>query len=184
MCMHQSLYLSLHLQTRFGSRSDPNGIQNRMFRQFKNVCIRKALHVILWNVLLCRTKADAHDKFGFWVLQQDWLTDPNIALTKPKQKTRVQTPCSLSLSLSLLLRPAIKVWFQKIVRRAWSRANMHTKSYNLIRLCVQWSPHAERNFSDKHRNSFRCMPWADPEGGGGGGGGGRGSGPPWKITKI
>ena len=32
--------LSLHLQTRFRSRSDPNGIQNRMFRQFKNVCIR------------------------------------------------------------------------------------------------------------------------------------------------
>ena len=71
MCMQQSLYLSLHLQTRFGSRSDPNGIQNRMFRQFKNVCIRKALHVILWNVLLCHTKADAHDKFGFWVLEQD-----------------------------------------------------------------------------------------------------------------
>ena len=35
-----SLSLSLHLQTRFGSRSDPNVIQDRMFRQFKNVCMR------------------------------------------------------------------------------------------------------------------------------------------------
>ena len=32
--------LYLHLQKRFGSRSDPNGIQERMFRQFKNLCIR------------------------------------------------------------------------------------------------------------------------------------------------
>ena len=36
MCLHQSLSLSLSL----GSRSDPNGIQDRMFRQFKNVCMR------------------------------------------------------------------------------------------------------------------------------------------------
>ena len=41
MCVHESLSLSLHLQTRFGSRSDPNGIQDRMwFRQFKHVCMR------------------------------------------------------------------------------------------------------------------------------------------------
>ena len=40
MCLHQSLSLSLSLQTQFGSRSDPNGIQDRMFRQFKNVCMR------------------------------------------------------------------------------------------------------------------------------------------------
>ena len=37
-CLHQSL--SLHLQTWLGSRSDPKGIQDRMFRQFKNVCMR------------------------------------------------------------------------------------------------------------------------------------------------
>ena len=45
MCMHQSppplsLSLSLHLQKRFGSSSDPNGIQERMFRQFKNLRMR------------------------------------------------------------------------------------------------------------------------------------------------
>ena len=34
-----SLSLNLHLQKRFGSRSDPNGIQEIMFRQFKNLCI-------------------------------------------------------------------------------------------------------------------------------------------------
>ena len=40
--LHQSLSLSLssHLQTQFGSRSDPKGIQDRMFRQFKKVCMR------------------------------------------------------------------------------------------------------------------------------------------------
>ena len=38
--MFTLMSLSLHLQTRFRSRSDLNGIQNRMFRQFKNVCIR------------------------------------------------------------------------------------------------------------------------------------------------
>ena len=42
MCMYQSLSLSLylHLQKRFGSRSDTNGIQERIFRHFKNVCKR------------------------------------------------------------------------------------------------------------------------------------------------
>ena len=79
----------------------------------------------------------------------------------------------LSLSLSLLLRRAISlslslstfttcyqslqtVWIQKIVRHAWSGANMHTKSYNLVRLCVRWSPHAERNISDKYLLSDAC----------------------------
>ena len=42
MCMYQSLSLfSLFtLQKRLGSRSDPNGIQERMFPQFKNLCMR------------------------------------------------------------------------------------------------------------------------------------------------
>ena len=30
--------LSLSFSIRFGSRSDPNGIQERMFRQFKKIC--------------------------------------------------------------------------------------------------------------------------------------------------
>ena len=58
MCMHQSLYLSLslclHLQKRFGFRSYPNGTQERMFRQYKILCM-----------LLKVRKADAHDKMGF-----------------------------------------------------------------------------------------------------------------------
>ena len=99
------------------------------------------------RVPLCRTKADAHDKFGFWVLigsscnKIDWLTQ---TLRKPSQNKRFvckHRAVSLSLSVSLLLRPAIKV----CSLRAWSGANMHTKSYNLVRLCVRWSPHADRN---------------------------------------
>ena len=43
----------------------------------------------------------------------------------------MQTPCSLSLS-------TFTTCYQKIVRRAWSGANKHTKSYNLVRLCVRF----------------------------------------------
>ena len=35
-----SLSLHLHLQKWFRSRSDPNGIQERMFHQLKNLCMR------------------------------------------------------------------------------------------------------------------------------------------------
>ena len=35
-----SFSLYLHLQKRFGPRSDPNGIQERMFRKFKKLCMR------------------------------------------------------------------------------------------------------------------------------------------------
>ena len=38
-CLSLSFSLYLHLQKQFGSRSDPNGIQERMFRQFKNLCM-------------------------------------------------------------------------------------------------------------------------------------------------
>ena len=68
----------------------------------------------------------------------------------------MQTPCSLSLFLSFSLSLSAfttcyqslqTVWIRKIVRRAWLGANKHTKSYNLVRLCVRWSPHAERNIT-------------------------------------
>ena len=121
--MHLSLSLSLSLlvdppmecllkclQTRFRSRSDPNGIQNRMFRQFKNVCIRqkvrKALHVILWNVRHCRTKADAHDKFGFLVLiGSSCKTTLTLRFDILRNQAKTKDSCantvqSLSLSLS------------------------------------------------------------------------------------
>ena len=52
-----SFSLHLHLQKQFRSRSDPNGIQERMFRQLKFMCDRKYAK--------CRTKADANDKMGF-----------------------------------------------------------------------------------------------------------------------
>ena len=81
--------------------------------------------------------------------------------TKPKQKIRVQTTCSLSLYISLSLSLSLSLstfttCYQslqtKIVRRAWSGANKHTKSYNLVRLCVRWS----RNISDKYPLSDAC----------------------------
>ena len=114
MCQHQSLSLSLHLQTRFGSRSDPNGIQDRMFRQFKNVCMRQKVRkaLIPRNVRLCRTKADAHNKFEFSVLigsscnKISRLTDPNIVLRylkKPSQNKRFMCKhCAASLLYDLL----------------------------------------------------------------------------------
>ena len=81
------------------------------------MCAHKAL--ILWNVRLCRTKADAHDKFGFWVLigsscnKIDLLTKTlRFDIIRNQAKTNdscANTVQSLSLSLSLLLRPAIKV---------------------------------------------------------------------------
>ena len=58
-CTSIYLFLYLHLQKRFGSRSDPNGIQERMFRQFKKKCACDRKYA------KCRTKADAHDKMGF-----------------------------------------------------------------------------------------------------------------------
>ena len=79
---------------------------------------------------------------------------------------------AVSLSLSLLLRPAI-IWMQKIVRRAWSGAKKHTKSYNLVRLCVRWS----RYILDKNLLSDACHGRIQR------GGGDRGSGPPLKNHK-
>ena len=112
------------------------------------------------------------------VVKQDRLTDLNIAFRyskKPSQNKRFvckHRAVSLSLSLSLSLstfttcyQSLQTVWVLKIVRRAWSGANMHTKSNNLVRLCVRWKEHF------RQVPSFRCMPWADPEGGGTGGGG-------------
>ena len=49
----------------FGSRSDPTGIQERMFHQFKHLGMRKKAckASILSNIRLCRAKADAHEKY-------------------------------------------------------------------------------------------------------------------------
>ena len=88
----------------------------------------------------------------------------------------MQTLCSLSLSLSLstfttCYQSLRTVWIQKIVRRAWSGAKKHTKSYNLVRLCVRWS----RYISDKYLLSDACHGRIQR--------GDRGSGPPLKNHK-
>ena len=91
----------------------------------------------------------------------------------------MQSPLSLALSLALSLstfttcyQSLQTVWIQKIVRCAWSGANKHTKSYNLVRLCDRWS----RNISDKYLLSDACHGRIQR--------GDRGSGPPEKSQNI
>ena len=69
MCMYQSLSFSLHLhlQKRFRSRSDPNGIQERMLRQLKmyscaietQSVVQKPMRTIKWvlRVYIVRSHA-------------------------------------------------------------------------------------------------------------------------------
>ena len=59
-----SFSLHLHLQKRFGSRSDPNGIQERMFRQLKAIestqsVVQKPMRTIKWvlSVYIVRSHA-------------------------------------------------------------------------------------------------------------------------------
>ena len=51
-CTSFTLFLYLHLQKRFGSRSDPNGIQERMFCQFaiesKQCVVQTPMRTIKW----------------------------------------------------------------------------------------------------------------------------------------
>ena len=62
MCMYQSLSLSLLIfAKRFGSRSDPNGIPERMCFVNLKICACDRKYA------KCRTKADAPDKIGFLV---------------------------------------------------------------------------------------------------------------------
>ena len=82
--------------------------------------------------------------------------------TKPKQKIRVQTPCSL-FTFTTCYQSLQTVWIQKMVRRAWSGANMHTKSYNLV--LFGSNDHHTLKGTFQKVPSFRCMPCADPEGG-------------------
>ena len=124
-------------------------------------------------------------RFGFWVLIGSWLTDPNIVFRYSKKtsqnkrfvcKHRAVSSLSLSLSLSLstfttCYQSSQIVWIQKIVRCAWSGTNKHTKSYNLVRLCVRWS----RNISDKYLLSDACHGRIQR---------GTGGPDPWKIIKY
>ena len=99
--------LSLKKEEQFGSRSDPNGIQERMFRQFKHLAMRlKACKAsILSNIRLCRAKAGAHEKrlqAIFSALIHDIFRDYKRFVCK-----------RWSLSLSLFQSLQI-VWIQKI----------------------------------------------------------------------
>ena len=58
-----SFSLYLNLQKLFGSRSDPNGIQERMFHQFKNLCKRYKVRKVSK-----KADADAHKNKDFLAL--------------------------------------------------------------------------------------------------------------------
>ena len=109
-----SLALSLYLQTRFGSRSDPNGIQDRMFRQFKNcACDRKYTKCLYcWMSDFAVQKPMRTISLDFGSSSEAVVTrlmDPNIVFRyfkKPSQNKRFvckHRAVSLSLSLSLSL---------------------------------------------------------------------------------
>ena len=79
----------------------------------------------------------------------------NQAKTKDLCANNVQ---SLSLSTFMTCYQSLQtVWIQKIDRRTWSGSNKHAKSSNLVQFCVRWSPHAERNISDKCLLSDACQ---------------------------
>ena len=123
--------------------------------------------LMLWNVRLWHTKADAHDKFGFWVLigsscnKIDWLTQ-TLCFDILRNKTKTKDSCantvqSLSLSFSLSLSlSTFTTCYQSLQCRSRRSSGVHDQgqtcipSYNLVRLCVRWSPHAERNISEMH----------------------------------
>ena len=84
VCMYQSLSLSLSIY--IGSRSDPNGIQERMFLNLKNcACDRKYAK--------CRTKADAHDKMGFqYISISVYIVRSHARIQRGGQGVRTPSP--------------------------------------------------------------------------------------------
>ena len=97
----------------------------------------------------------------------DWTANIMFRFSKTKHL------CSNTMQ-SLSLSPFTTCY--QSCKQCGQRANKQTKSYNLVLLCVWWSPHAERNISDKNLLSDGCLGRIKR--------GDRGSGPPWKITKI
>ena len=167
-CTSLSLSLSLSLSPPYICKHGLDPDQIRMvfriecFVNLKMCACDKSTQSV--NTVLCPT-LPYKSRFGYRVLIGSWLTDPNIVFRYSKKTSQnkrfvckhraVSLSLSLSLSLStILLRPAIKVCklIQKIIQCAWSGANKHTKSYNLVRLCVRWS----RNISDKYLLSDAC----------------------------
>ena len=140
-CLHQSLSLllslalslSLHLQTRVGSRSDSNGIQDRMFRQFKIVCTQSV------NTVECPTlpyKRRCAQKVWVFIGSScnkiDWLTQTlcfYILRNKPKQKICVQTQCSLFLSHSL----SLSLYFYNLLSKFANSFHAEDRATCLIR---------------------------------------------------
>ena len=170
MCLHQSLSLSLHLQTRFGSRSDPNGIQDRTFCQFKK-CVHAVERTQSVNTVECPTlpyksRCARRGKFEFWVLigsscnKIDWLTQ-TLCFDILRNQAKTKDSCANTVQ-SLL------DGIQKIVRRAWSGAKLHNKSSLRPMITTRWK---------EHFRQVPSLPWADREGG-------QGVRTPWKSQKY
>ena len=111
-----------------------------------------------------------HDKFGFWVLigsscnKIDWLTRYSKKQAKTKRFVCKHRAVSLSLALSLSL------YFYDLLSKFANSLDpedrprtclirdkhAYQEFYNIVRLWVRWSPHAERNISDKYLLSDAC----------------------------
>ena len=168
-CLHQSLSLSLYI-SKHGLDQDQTQMVFRIAKCYYCGMSDFAIQKLMRTISLgfgSPSEAVVTTQIVFWYSK------------KPSQRL-VCKHCavSLSLSLSLLLRSAIKVCKQFGSRRSSDMPDQGQTSipaltcYNLVWLCVLWS----RNISDKYLLSDAChgriQRWD------------RGSGPPWKITKI
>ena len=124
--------------------------------------------------------------FGSSCNKIDWLTQTlcfDFLTNQAKTKICVQTPCSLSLSLSL--------YFYDLPSKFANSLDPEDRQTCLIRgkqayQELQSSPTLRLMITEHFRQvpSFRCMHGRIQRGGGGGGHGVRTPTPPWKITKI
>ena len=96
----------------------------------------------------------------------DWLTQTlRLDVLRNKAKTKdscANTVQSLSLSLLSLSLSTFTTCYQSLQFRSRRSSGVPDQgqtcipSYNLVRLCVRWSPHAERNISDMYLLSDAC----------------------------
>ena len=125
-CTSLSLSLSLCLSLSIWKHgSDPDQTR-RVYKIECFVNLKKKVHkaLILWNVRLCRTKANAHDKFGFWALIGRLIDWPTLCFDILRNQAKTKDSCantmqSLSLSLSTFTT-CYQSLQTKIVRRVWS----------------------------------------------------------------
>ena len=87
MCMYQSLsfFLNLHLQKRFGSRSDRMEFSKECFVNFK-ICACDRKYAVSY-------KADAHDKKGFqYISISVYIVRSHARIQREGQKVRTPPP--------------------------------------------------------------------------------------------